>query len=56
LLTYIAASGATAVYRIHGNCMGWTSLCSDTTPANATLALPYRTGDTSFVLFYATAS
>lgn len=52
LLTYIASSGATVVYRIHADCQGWTSLAACTTEKNAALTIPYRIGDHSFVLFY----
>ncbi len=52
LLTYIAASGTTAVYKIHSDCLGWTALFSQTTFAGASLAVPYQIGDTSYVLLY----
>jgi hypothetical protein len=52
LLTYIASSGMTAVYRIHSDCMGWTLQVSDTTITGASIAMPYRIGDTSYVLLY----
>jgi hypothetical protein len=52
LLTYIASTGATVVYRIHADCQGWTSLNASATEQGASQALPYRMGDTSFVLFY----
>jgi hypothetical protein len=52
LLTYIASSGMTAVYRIHSDCLGWTLLVSDTTITGASIAMPYRIGDTSYVLLY----
>lgn len=52
LLTYIAASGSTVLYRIHGDCKGWTSLCVCATPPMSTQAIPYRIADTSYVLFY----
>lgn len=52
LLTYIAPTGATVVYRIHADCQGWTSLGACTTELNATQAIPYRIGETSYVLLY----
>jgi hypothetical protein len=55
LLTYIASSGVTAVYRIHSDCLGWTLQVSDTTTAGASIATPYRIGDTSYVLLYEAA-
>lgn len=52
LLTYIASSGMTAVYRIHSDCLGWTLQVSETTITGASIAVPYRIGDTSYVLLY----
>jgi hypothetical protein len=52
LLTYIAASGATVVYRIHADCQGWTSLFAGATVTGATQAVPYRIGNTTYTLFY----
>jgi hypothetical protein len=52
LLTYIASSGATVVYRIHADCQGWTSLDACTTEPGATQVIPYRIGDVSYALFY----
>ncbi|HTB12044.1 MAG TPA: hypothetical protein VK752_10745 [Bryobacteraceae bacterium] len=52
LLTYIASSGATVVYRIHADCQGWTSLNASTTIKGATQAVPYRIGNATYVLFY----
>ena len=52
LLTYIASSGATVVYRIHADCQGWTSLAACSTEKGATQTIPYRIGSNSFVLFY----
>lgn len=52
LLTYIASSGATVVYRIHADCQGWTNLNACTTEKDASQTVPYRIGNTSFVLFY----
>jgi hypothetical protein len=52
LLTYIASSGTTALYQIHSDCLGWTLQTSSVTVAGASLAVPYRIGDTSYVLLY----
>ncbi len=52
LVTYIAASGATAVYRIHADCLGWTRIGAATTSAGASHVMPYRVGDQSYALFY----
>lgn len=54
LLTYIASSGVTAFYRIHGDCLGWTKLAAntDTTVAGAIMVIPYHVGDDSYALFY----
>ncbi len=52
LLTYIAATGATVVYRIHADCQGWTSLNASTTVTGSTQVVPYRAGGVSYVLFY----
>lgn len=52
LLTYVASSGATVVYRIHADCQGWTRLHACTTELGAAQAIPYRIGDVSYVLFY----
>lgn len=51
-LTYIASSGMTAVYKIRSDCLGWTPQTSSTTVSGASLAIPYRIGDTSYVLLY----
>jgi len=56
LLTYIASSGVTAFYRIHSDCLGWTLQVSSTTVTGASLAVPYRIGDTSYVLLYQSAA
>ena len=53
LLTYIASTGATVVYRIHADCEGWSSMNSSTTVTGATQTVAYRIGSTSFVLLYA---
>jgi hypothetical protein len=52
LLTYIASSGLTAVYHIHPDCQGWTLQTSGATVRGATIAVPYRLGDRSYVLLY----
>jgi hypothetical protein len=52
LLTYIAPSGKTAVYQIRSDCLGWTLQTSSITVTGASLAVPYRIGDTSYVLLY----
>jgi len=52
LLTYIASSGKTVVYKIHADCLGWTQETSIVTVKGAALAAPYRIGDTSYVLLY----
>jgi hypothetical protein len=52
LITYIAPTGATVVYRIHADCQGWTSLDASTTERDAAQAIPYRIGEVSYVLFY----
>jgi len=56
LLTYIASSGVTAVYQIRSDCLGWTLQVSSTTVTGASIAVPYRIGDTSYILFYQGAS
>jgi hypothetical protein len=52
LVTYISASGVTSVYRIHGDCLGWTETAKATTVANASIVVPYAIGDNSYALFY----
>jgi hypothetical protein len=52
LLSYIASSGATAVYRIHADCQGWTKLHTGTTEKHAAQVIPYRIGGASYALFY----
>ncbi len=52
LLTYIASSGVTAVYRIHPDCLGWSELNTSITVIDASHVVPYRIGDRSFVLYY----
>lgn len=51
LFTYIASSGAAAVYRIHADCQGWTRLNASATVKDATQTLPYRINGKTFVLF-----
>jgi hypothetical protein len=55
LITYIASSGATAILRIHGDCLGWTKQAERTIIAGASLVVPYAAGKTSYVLFYGAA-
>jgi hypothetical protein len=52
LLTYIGASGSTAVYRIHADCLGWTGVAAKPTVANASIAVPYSVGGNSYALLY----
>jgi hypothetical protein len=52
LVTYIAPTGVTAILRIHGDCLGWTSQAATTTVAGASLVIPYAVGKTSYVFFY----
>lgn len=52
LLTYIAKTGVTAVYRIHADCLGWSSLYTSPTIKGASQVVSYRVGDQSFALFY----
>lgn len=52
LLTYIAVSGVTAIYRVHPDCLGWTRLSSGSTVKGASQAIPYRINDMSYALFY----
>jgi hypothetical protein len=52
LLTYIARSGSTALYRIHADCQGWTQVNQIITVEGAERIVPYRLGDTTYVLFY----
>jgi len=53
-LTYIASSGATKVYHIHADCLGWTQVAARATVAGASLIVPYRLGDATYALFYGT--
>jgi hypothetical protein len=52
VLTYVAGSGKTVIYRIHSDCQGWTALGSDVTEIGATNTITYRIGAASFVLLY----
>lgn len=52
LLTYIASSGATAIYAIHANCQGWTCLNTSMCITDASQAAIYRIGSTSYALLY----
>ena len=52
LLTYIASSGSTAIYRIHGDCLGWTKVAAGATIAGASIVVAYSVGDSSYALFY----
>lgn len=52
LLTYIASSGSTAVYRIHGDCQGWSSLNASVAEKGASLVVSYRVAGTSYALLY----
>jgi len=52
LVTYIATSGQTEVYAIRADCLGWIKQVSAAAETNATAIVPYRIGETSYVLFY----
>jgi hypothetical protein len=52
LVTYIAPTGATALYRIHADCQGWTRLDAAVTERHATQLVAYRIGASSHVLLY----
>jgi hypothetical protein len=52
LLTYIASSGATVVYRIHADCQGWTELNASTLEKGVLQVTPYRIRDSKYALFY----
>lgn len=52
LITYISSSGSTSIYRIHGDCLGWTMAASRITVAGASIVVPYSIGDNSYSLFY----
>lgn len=56
LLTYIASTGDAALYAIHADCLGWTEQASTKTLFGAAALVPYRIGDTSYVLFYGGSS
>jgi len=51
-MTYVAKSGIAKVYRVHGDCRGWTQVGAGTTPSGSTHLAPYRIGDDVYVLFY----
>jgi hypothetical protein len=52
LITYVSNTGTTNIYRIHSDCLGWSSVASTTTPNNSSQMVTYRIKDESFVLFY----
>lgn len=52
LLTYVGASGSMSIYRIHADCLGWTSVATTTVDANASIAVPYAIGGNSYALLY----
>jgi hypothetical protein len=56
LLTYIAASGKTAIYQIHSDCLGLTPANPSTAIIGASSVIPYQIGNTSYVLMYQSAS
>jgi hypothetical protein len=51
--TYLSKTGEMRIYRIHSDCQGWSRVYSGTTLPGATMVVPYRVGDTTYVLFYA---
>jgi hypothetical protein len=44
--------GSTDLYRVRGDCQGWTKLAGLTTVEGATEVVPYQVADQTFVLFY----
>jgi len=52
LLTHIDTSGATTIYRINGDCKGFTNMGDATTQKDVSIIVPYRIGDQTFTLFY----
>lgn len=52
LLTYIASSGDTKVFRVHADCLGWTRVAESSTGAGTSMIVPYRIGNTTYILFY----
>lgn len=50
-LTYIASSGATTLNRVHGDCMGWTTVADETTATGASHIVPWRTGEKNFLVY-----
>jgi hypothetical protein len=53
LITYVAPSGNSAVYRIQSDCQGWTPVWMGVAVAGASQVVPYRAGDKTCVLIYA---
>jgi hypothetical protein len=52
LLSYIGATGKTALYRVDPDCQGWTCAGEAVTVPGATQAIPYCIDGTTYVLFY----
>jgi hypothetical protein len=52
LLTYIASSGSSAIYRIHADCRSLTKVADSITQKNSTRVIPYRIANDAFALFY----
>lgn len=52
-LTYLARQGETSVYRIHGDCQGWTRVGTGDLGPNVSQIASYLIGDRTFVLGYA---
>lgn len=50
-VTYIAGSGAAALYRIHGDCLGWTEQAQFQASKNASVVTPVQAGDQTFIVF-----
>jgi hypothetical protein len=53
-MTYIASTGTASIYRIHADCLGWTQVSASQPVVGASLIVPFRLGDVSYALFYAT--
>lgn len=51
LLTYVGTSGQATVRRVHADCQGWSTLATFDTISGFTQTVPYRIGNSSFVLF-----
>jgi len=49
-LTYIASSGVTTLNRIHGDCMGWTTVAESRTQTAAQQIVPYAIGNTTYLI------